>query len=161
MQGCQEATRLLGQFLALELEPAVEAELRAHLSGCARCRAQLEAAEPATALALRLPEPPVADDEAFVAGVLAGIRQRRAERAGRRRWLGMAAALLLVVLGGYLGVRRASRHPAPVVASGVAAPVEDLPFVEVEGERVTVVQFSSGGSDTVQVALIIDPGLKL
>jgi len=160
MKDCQDVTRLLGPFLAMELAADAERAVREHLAACPRCRATVEATEPAVGLALRLAQVPAPSDEGFVAGVLAGVHQRRVERAVRRRVRGwaVAAAVVMAVLAGYAGLRGGLRSP-DTVASREAA--EDTVFVEVEGEGVTVYQLASSDEETVQVALIVDPGLRL
>ena len=104
MMECRETVRLLGDYLALELERSREAEVRSHLESCGTCRDALAAADPAAAFALRIGALTVPEDPAFVSGVLAGIPQRRVEgRLVHRRGgvLAAAAALLLAVLGGW------------------------------------------------------------
>ncbi len=161
MKGCQEISRLLGPFLALELPADAEAEVRAHLAACSRCRARVDEAEPIVGMALRLAELPVATDEGFVDGVLAGVRQRRVEHQLRRRFRGWAAAAasVLLVLGGYLAVR--SGGGGAERRDTLAAAAEETPFVEVEGEGVTVYQFAPAHDESVAVAMIIDPELAL
>lgn len=161
MKSCQEISQLLGRFVALELAPDAEAEVRAHLAACSHCRARLDEAEPIVGMALRLAEGPVASDPGFVDGVLAGVHQRRVEQQLRRRfrsWAAAAAGLLLVV-GGYLALRSGGGGVEPL-GSQVAAS-EEAPFVEVEGEGVTVYQFAPASDEAVAVAMIIDPGLAL
>ena len=105
MRPCAEVAALLGPFLALELAPEAEAEVRAHLACCPACRAAGDEAEPATGIALRLADTPAEDGEEFVAAVLAGVHQHRVERQLRRRWrrwASVAAALFVVVLAGSL-----------------------------------------------------------
>jgi predicted anti-sigma-YlaC factor YlaD len=165
MTTCAEVSTLLERFLSLELSPATESDVRLHLAGCASCRAAVEAAEPATGIALRLAAVAETPDEEFVAGVLAGVRQHRIERRlarDWRRWVGAAAALLVVVIGGYVGTRGKVAPGASTVAMAAAhVPTDDAAFVEVEGDGVTVYQLTSPSEDGVQVALIIDPRLEL
>jgi predicted anti-sigma-YlaC factor YlaD len=168
MIDCREAARLQGQFLALDLAPEKENEVRQHLERCVPCREAVERREPALALASRLADLPPVEDESFVAEVLAGIHQRQLERRLQRRrrgWMAAAAALLLAVLGGYTALRHPTpERPALVAvrpAVGVRAQSGEPAFVEVEGEGVRLYQLTPPTKDAVQVAFIVDPRLDL
>lgn len=162
---CSEVARLQEAFLALELDPATEADVRLHLHACAGCRTALGEAEPAVALALRLAEKDVTADTAFVGEVLAGVHQRAFERrfAGRRRrWLAVAAALALTVLGGWAVLRQSGTANEGVTEATRTTPLAVEPaFVEVEGDGVRLYQFDASPQGAVKVAFIVDPQLEL
>jgi len=168
---CRDVALLRSAYLALELDRAGEAEFRAHVAGCDGCRADLASADAAAALALRLPAPEVAADETFVAGVLAGIHQRRIEGRvthRRRGALAAAAGLLLAILGGWALLRdREAVHPAAVAVRSAVAPATVEPaFVEVEGAGVRLYQMDATSPDSARqdgprVAFIVDPQLEL
>jgi anti-sigma factor RsiW len=167
MTRCQEVRRVLERYLALELQAAEEQAVRAHLKACPACLAELERRDPAAALAANLgAAPEEGGGEEFVQAVLAGIRQRRAERTlgpRRRLWGPLAAAALLATA--VLPLWRSARPwpaPTPERAAAVAAPSDVEPaFVEVEGDSVRVYQLVPAETDSVRVALIVDPELEL
>jgi anti-sigma factor RsiW len=164
MIDCREASRLRERFLALELPPGVESELRAHLATCRNCRGALAMREPAVALAARLHEPGPVEDDGFVAAVLAGVHQHKLERrlTRRRGYLAAAAAVVIAIAGGWLGLRGgATLPPGPAPAMAVQAQASEPAFVEVEGEGVRLYQLTPAAQDAVQVAFIIDPRLEL
>jgi len=166
MMVCHEVQRRRGAFLALELPFETESEVRQHLVGCRECRDAFAAQEPILELVWRLPQDAGGEDESFVAGVLAGVHQRTLERRlgrRRRRWLGVAAALLVSALAGYAGWRRASvPEPLPVAKVAPARPPAAEPaFVEVQGEGVRLYQLTPSSREAVQVAFIVDPHLEL
>ena len=172
MMSCLEARRLAPRFVALDLAPELERELREHLTGCASCREAVTGRDAALALAWTMAaEPAPADDERFVGEVMAQIHQRRLERKlvrSRSRLLA-AAAVLVTFLGGALVVRQLARPAAETViqASAVvpsarsAAP--EPAFVEVDNEGVWLYQLTpaSESRDAIQVAFIVDPQLEL
>lgn len=64
MMSCLEARRLAPRFVALELAPELERELRGHLAGCAACREAVIGRDPALAFAWTVAtEPGQLDDE--------------------------------------------------------------------------------------------------
>ncbi|MBZ5587083.1 MAG: zf-HC2 domain-containing protein [Acidobacteriia bacterium] len=173
MMSCLEARRLAPRFVALELAPELERELRAHLAGCLACRDVVTARDPALTFAWAVatkPGPP--DDERFVGEVMAQIHQRRLERKMvrvRSRLLAAAAALLVAFFGGAVVVRQLVKPAATadVQASAVAShtrPVAaDPAFVEVDGDGVWLYELTpaSQSGDAIQVAFIVDPHLEL
>lgn len=172
MTHCEQVQKLQPAFLALELEPAREHEVRGHLASCRECRDAYIAAEPALLLSLVGAPRPVADEDQFVAAVLGGVHQARiARRLGARRvrfYLAAAAAVLLTIAAP-LTYRLATApatvavaHEADVVPATVATAVEPA-FVEVEGQGVRLYQMTAaaGSAHPVQVAFIVDPGLEL
>ncbi len=168
MTSCLEARRLMPRFLALELAPETEKELRDHLCSCTSCREELTEREPALGLAWALATDPGAQDDSFVGEVLAGVHQRSLERrlAGRRsRLLAAAAALAAVLLGGTAVVQNFTR-PAPqtVAISPASRPSAVEPaFVEVDDAGVRLYQLTpaSQSREAIQVAFIVDPHLEL
>ncbi len=167
MTSCQETRRVFERYLALELQAAEEQAVRAHLGACPACLAELQRRDPVAALAVTLgAAPDEGGGEEFVQAVLAGIHQRRAERTlgpRKRLWGSLAAAALLAIA--VLPLWRSARpwlaptqERAPVVA--VASDVEPA-FVEVEGDSVRVYQLIPAETDSVRVALIVDPELEL
>ncbi|HSN92379.1 MAG TPA: zf-HC2 domain-containing protein [Anaeromyxobacteraceae bacterium] len=95
MTTCREWDALLPLHAEGVLDPAEAARLDAHLSGCAGCRAGLEAYAGALSLA-RLP--PLSEAERAAASGLAGSvlaahgRSERRRRFARRGLLGLSAA---------------------------------------------------------------------
>ncbi len=163
---------MLPRFVALELDPDVEREVRLHLEGCGECRDAASDREPVLALAGSVAaEPAPPDDERFVAEVLGQIHQRRLERQlrGRRpRVVAAAAAVVVAVLGGTAVVRHLAR---PSTAPTLTAPATPRPgpgpatqaFIEVDGAGVRLYQVApaSQSRDAIQVAFIVDPHLEL
>jgi predicted anti-sigma-YlaC factor YlaD len=163
---CNEVRELIPAFVSLELAPEVERSVREHLAICADCRAALEAVEPACGWALRLAAETDDDAEPFVAAVMGGLRQRRAERrlAGTRwRWLAAAAAVVVAFLAG-TQVRRGGEPAATAslspTATAAVRPAEGT-FVEVEGKGVRLYQIGDPASREIAVAVIVDPTLEL
>ncbi len=156
---CGEAKRKLAALQADSLLLEEELALRVHLRQCTACRALLWQEDPAVALALALPREGFTD-AAFVAQVLAGVRQRRLESqlASRRgpSWRMLAAAL---VLGLALVAVSHRSGPASGPAGQVAEAQSAEPFVEVEGEGVRVYQLAANAQ--AQVAFIVSPTLEL
>lgn len=167
MTTCGEVQRLLGRYLAMELAPEREQEVRGHLRECAICRAAGQEREPSLLLANAFHrETGEVEDDAFVSEVLAAVHQRRLEshlKLRRRRWLAAAAVLVGVLLVG-LGTVRQAPLQGPAVAQRPLLPTSTQaapPAVEVEGDSVRLYQFAGSASGEVQVAFIIDPGLEL
>ena len=167
MMPCQEVRRLTERFVSLELSRTDEEAVRAHLQQCPACRAHVLAAEPAMLFAVGSDAGETGDAEAFVAGVMGGIRERRLERAlhsRRRHWVAAAAVLAVAVLGGVGGMKLVGSRPEAVSAAArpvAAERVDEPPSVVVEGEDVRLYQVSLAGEPGVQVAFVVDPGLEL
>lgn len=168
MTSCLEARRLMPRFLALELSPETEKELRDHLRSCTGCRVELAEREPALGLAWALVTEPGAQDDRFVGEVLAGVHQRSLERrlSGRRsRVLAAAATLAAVLLGGTAVVRHFIRPAPQTVATSPASrpPAVEPAFVEVDDAGVRLYQLTpaSQSREAIQVAFIVDPHLEL
>ena len=172
MMSCLEARRLAPRFVALELTPELERELREHLTDCAMCREAVTGRDAALAFAWTVAaEPGPPDDEHFVGEVMAQIHQRRLERrlVRFRSRLLAAAALLVAFLGGTLVVRQLGRPAADTVvqASAVTPHLRTAPpdpaFVEVDGSGAWLYQVTpvSDSRDAIQVAFIVDPHLEL
>lgn len=87
---CSEARDRIGDAVAGRLGPAESVALDEHVSGCAECRVDLEAARalagPVARLAREIPPPPI---------VWTGIEARI--RSPRRRYLPAAAAALVLM----------------------------------------------------------------
>lgn len=100
---CRKMRESLSAYLEGDLDPAAAAATRAHLEGCAACRAELELERLTIGAFRRLPDLPPP------AGILAGVRARLQPEpwyrrlAGPRRWLigvpAGAVATVLVVIG--------------------------------------------------------------
>lgn len=167
MMPCQEVRRLAERFVALELPRDDEHAVRRHLRECRECRDYLLEREPALLFAVGPVDDPVQVDDAFVAGVLGGVSERRLERAlrsRRRRWMAAAAALLLAVLGGLGGLRLMGSKAGVVAAVAVPEPAgqnDEPPTVTFEGDDVRLYQVSLAGDPGVQVAFMVDPNLEL
>lgn len=166
MTACAEVLRVKPRFVALELSPDQEREIREHLATCPSCRARVGESEPALGLALRMAATRGPEDDAFVGEVLAGVHQRKIEkrlRARRKRWTAAAAAVVVTALGAGVTLRLRAPGP-PAVEARVSAPAKaaaEPAFVEVEGEDVRLYQLTSSSQGTVQAALIVDPHLEL
>lgn len=126
----------LGAFVLGHLDQAETARVRAHLDGCAACRAEYEALAP-LALALRDVDPDSLE-ESLEPGALLGERieaQIGAERTRRRRRIavqralvGTAASLILVVTfiaGGRLAGDD-NTSPAPLEAVAVTSEIDGV-----------------------------------
>jgi len=167
MMPCQEVRRRAERFLALELPHAEESRVREHLQGCRECRDHYLNSEPALLFALAPSTAAPSSDDAFVAGVLGGVRERRLDRAlraRRQRWMAAAAAVAVAVLGGLGGLTMLRSKPAPVTTVAVhsrPAQIEEPPLIEVEGDGVRLYQVSLPGDPGVQVAFVVDPTLEL
>ena len=168
MTSCLEVRRLTPRFLALELPPEAEGELREHLRSCAACREAMAEREPALRVAWAMAAEPSPEDDRFVGEVLAGVHQRALERrlSGRRsRLLGAAATVAAVLLGGTVVVRELTRPAPPSVAqvSQRRPPAAEPAFVEVDGAGVRLYQLTptSQSPGGIQVAFIVDPHLEL
>jgi len=165
---CDGVIARLAAFLALELDPATERDVRLHLAGCRTCRASAVALDPLQAVALALAGTPGPSDDTFISEVMAGVHQRRVERrlpASRRWWLAAAAAVLVVVGGGTLAVRlRVPATPTSVAERpGAEAAAVEPAFVQVEGEGVRLYQVhpTTPEGRSWRVAFVVDPRLEL
>jgi len=151
----------------MELDSRQEGEVRTHLDGCAACRGAFAAAEPSFALAAGLRRPVVSrDGDAFVAEVMAGVRQRRSERRlgslRRSRWpLSLAAAAVLAVAVGLMTLRSPSPSAGRMAAVATAEADVSPALVEIEGEDVRVYQLAANDGGAIQVAFVIDPRMEL
>ncbi len=113
--GCDEVAEDLDLLALGTLDPAEAERVRAHAAVCARCSADLQAAEEALAR-LALAAPPVRAPRTLRAAVMAAVRHGPpAERAPRPlpiwrrpawRWVALAAALLLALIGTLTWVAR-------------------------------------------------------
>jgi len=167
MMSCQEVRRLAERFVAMELPHGDEHAVRQHLQGCRECRELYLVREPALLFALEPLSGEAVEDDAFVAGVLGGVRERRLERVfrlRRQRWMAAAAVVAMVVLGGLGGLKLGAPKPDVVTGGAVAArpePADDPPFVTVEGDDVSLYQVTLASEPGVQVAFVVDPNLEL
>lgn len=126
----------LGAFVLGHLDQTETARVRAHLDGCAACRAEYEALAP-LAVALRDVDPDSLE-ESLEPGALLGGRieaeigaeriRRRRRTAAQRVLVGTAASLILVatfVAGGRLTGDEAP-SPVPLEAVAVSSAVEGV-----------------------------------
>ena len=113
----------LEDYLEGLLDDAAAAEVRAHLSGCALCRADVEAAAMSAHLVRAAIEPAGEASGAFWTRLLAQVRAEEERRPAADFWpalellarrLSLASALMLLILSGYLvGMAlRESNEPA-------------------------------------------------
>jgi anti-sigma factor RsiW len=168
MTHCLEVRRLIPRFLALELSPETEREVREHLRSCDPCREMVAELEPAMPVSWALAADPGPQDDRFVGEVLAGVHQRSLERrlARRRsRLLTAAATAAALLLGGTAVVRHLVGPVPPVVAIAPSPrrPAPEPAFVEVDETGVRVYQLTpaSQSPESIQVAFIVDPHLEL
>lgn len=168
MTSCLEVRRLAPRFLALELPPETEREVREHLRSCEACRDMVADREPAMGLAWALAADPGPQDDSFVGEVLAGVHQRSLERRisrRRSRLLTAAVATVAVVVAGTAVVRHLGEPVPRVVANSAVprSPVVEPAFVEVEGAGVRLYQLTPTAHSPkgIQVAFIVDPHLEL
>lgn len=121
---CREARELLAAQLDDELDPATSRSVAAHVRSCADCAAALEAQRRASEeirRGLEYHRAPAAL-RARVRRELAHATPRTAPALGAWRWVGAAAALVLVAGGAWLAGSRSSDSDAlarDVVASHV------------------------------------------
>jgi hypothetical protein len=137
--------------------------LVAHAAGCAPCRAQLAAADPALLFALlrARPIPARVLDEVSSQGArqlptqrpswIEALRLRGASRGAA------AAAVLARAIAGATVVVQNARKPLPVPAAVAAAPLAGISVLQWPGPA-RVVDLTVG--DT-QVVMIFDPEMKL
>ena len=142
----RQLRELLGAYALGGLPEGASAALKAHLDGCATCRAELAEIAPLAqelklvhpdALALQ-PSPPADLGERIRTGVVAerALVQARARRErsrrGARRLLGAAAAVAVLGLALVLGTAFGrSTAPAVVAQPGPSASVPALPIEQV------------------------------
>jgi anti-sigma factor RsiW len=122
-RGHRELRELLGAYVLGQLDPIETGRVRAHLDGCAACRAEHAGIAPLAA-ALRDVDPDVFDVAQPEPGALVAARierQVRLERAARRRrtllrrTLAGAAAVLVLTGTGLGGYALGRPDPAAVV----------------------------------------------
>lgn len=166
MMSCIEFRELLPAYVALELGAADERAVREHIDGCSACQQEAIELDPLLTLALPLARTKVQEDDFFVAGVMAGVRQRRLEKKlvnRRAPWMAAAAALV-VMIGGYT-VLRERMNPTPVMAvqTPVVKPIQttEKAFVEVREGGVRVYQRAGDAKDRMQIAFVVDPQAEL
>ncbi|HOF87309.1 MAG TPA: zf-HC2 domain-containing protein [Armatimonadota bacterium] len=116
---CRRIQSLLPRYSVDGLKARDRARVAAHLTGCAACRAELDALAQAAALVERLPAPEPPDT--LWAGVAAATVQRRAARVGW--WVPAMAvlSLMLLAVGGWLLVSRPLLGPGGATARAYAA----------------------------------------
>jgi hypothetical protein len=111
---------------ALMTRTRVDAEVMAHLSGCAACSAEAGDLQQVADLLGEL-EPadaqPIATDGLFVERLLREAGRRRTARR-RRLVVASAAAAVLLVLGAAVGFTRPFRDAASATQDGITASVE-------------------------------------
>lgn len=106
------------------LSGAADPELKEHLALCAACRAALEDSHVAGDLVRTALRPAIVPGDAFATGVMAKIRREQARReSGAAFWapleflasrLSLTAAMVLLVLSGYLVEFAPRRNSAPL-----------------------------------------------
>lgn len=129
MKNCEEFAPLLSAFVDGELTENERAEVLAHVSGCAACRARLDELFVLHDALGALDEPEVPAD--LTARVMAAVRAEKAAQTPQRkkpgawrRWAAMAAcaalALFAAVTIPQMGAEMAANDAAPADANGQA-----------------------------------------
>ena len=156
MKNCEEFAPLLSAFVDGELTENERAEVLAHVSGCAACRARLDE------LFVLHDEPEVPAD--LTAKVMAAVRAEKAAQTPQRkkpgawrRWAAMAAcaalALFAAVTIPQMGAEMAANDAAPADANGqalfstfdsTAAAPKAQPDQELPEQRWDAVQYAPG-----------------
>ncbi len=147
----------LAGWLVAQIEPDREEALRAHLAGCAACRAEADSLLAVTAVSLAADldrtvvgegEPPAELGDRIVASITAERRARRLLRTGMAALAGAAAAVVAVVV---------------VTDDDATDPVrgEEVAFTVVpDGATVDAVIADEGNGTLVQLtATGLDPGV--
>src|SRR5262245_34324365 len=108
---CRDVKGLLGAFMDGELEPAVSASVRDHLTTCAACGNQLKALESVGRMIRRAPYHQAPD------ALRARLTQTRRPSIGSSPLLAWAAAVVLIAsLTGAIVLIRSSTRTRPDVA---------------------------------------------
>jgi anti-sigma factor RsiW len=127
---CERVRSRLGAYADGELGDDLRREFAEHLADCAGCAEELASLRALGALLGRLPTPPAPLGlESAILG--AALRSDMRVRRSSRLWssvLGVAAALLVALVGAYLGLRSSKLPSAPVEIARAPAgdPVERL-----------------------------------
>lgn len=133
MTSCGEIRTELGAYALGVLDPAAANAVERHLTGCARCRAELAElslaagllqGDAARTVLTEAPAEPAPADQALAAVAEARHREQRSLRRARRAALGGGAAFVVAaVLAGGLAFRPVDRF-APEGSIVALAPVE-------------------------------------
>ncbi len=129
---CAEERIALGAYVLGALDPDDRSRTDAHLADCSRCREELSLLAELPAVlgrldledVLRLEEGPPPVPVTNLPGrtredvARRGQATPRPRRSVRRRWVGVAAALLLVIVGGVAGLRLMRPGPESRTVSG-------------------------------------------
>jgi len=105
---CSMATQALGAYLVGALDPHERADVEAHLAHCPACRDELAGLAGLPGLMSRLTVdevlagPPAVDDALLERLLSSASRERRVAR--HRRWLAVAAAVVMLAVGTVGGV---------------------------------------------------------
>ena len=162
MKNCEEFAPLLSAFVDGELTENERAEVLAHVSGCAACRARLDELFVLHDALGALEEPEVPAD--LTARVMAAVRAEKAAQTPQRkkpgawrRWAAMAAcaalALFAAVTIPQMGAEMAANDAAPADANGqalfstfdsTAAAPKAQPDQELPEQRWDAVQYAPG-----------------
>lgn len=141
-EGCRPFREQLGSLALGHLDDREATSVRAHLDGCADCRAEsatlravagmLPLADPARVVEAADAPPPTLGDR-----VLSLVREERrlADRRRRSRALGAAAAVLLAVVLAVSAVVLSPADPAVAVTLEPEAPEASAPIEAVLAER--------------------------
>ena len=118
---CEAYSASIGELADGTLAEPERGRVEAHLDQCAACRGLLADLQSLRREAHRLPrrEPPAALWTRIEAGLRAhGVTDRPEPRASRvnPRWLGVAAALVLVITGAVIALQRMNRPVTPETA---------------------------------------------
>jgi predicted anti-sigma-YlaC factor YlaD len=102
---CTQIGDLLPEFMAGRVSPADEQRIRAHLEGCAGCRARANAVSLLQHTPVPVPDPD--RWECFVSGVVDAAERRRKLVGPRRIWT-LVAIIVALAVAVFLWVRFAT-----------------------------------------------------
>ena len=134
MRSCSEYQELISRLLDEDLSADEQAELERHVSGCAECRAMLDAFRSLSgALAEDLEEVPAGLHESIMADARREALRRRQAPKRVRRFLAMAACAALVILAAAANLPKL-QHDAAMLAAPKEAASGETAYLEAADE---------------------------